>query len=382
MISVLTILLLLIIYICFALYVGFHKLTDYNQSPLMIRTFDGSDSPYHPSVLYKKGYFSGYNYIMSETPFYISLPNSGKRYRDQFECPSIHFSFDGIHWEEKILNPISDLTEKQKANKDYFSDPDLVITPDGIECWYRINRRYGSIHGHDKISLLRKKSTDGILWSQEEEIINLETNGEASVLGKIIVSPAVIFEQDKYKLWYVDNVHKGKGHIRYAYCEPSLSEWKDGNTINMEGPSISPWHIHILKDENTYWLTVYDRNNITLWRGDSEKTFSYVKTLITPSKIIGSFYSHGVYRACMIKTPESNYRLYFSGNDLFKTYIGIMEGETPEDMTIMNNDKPFRAYYSFSYIWTKTKLGEIHKRINYLIKRIWNIFAHHCKKRI
>ena len=89
----------------------------YNQSPLFLKTFDGSNSPYHPTVKYKKEGYGGYEFIMSETPFYLTLPSVGKNYRDQFECPCIHYSHDGIHWEDVISNPIDKLSEEEKLLK-------------------------------------------------------------------------------------------------------------------------------------------------------------------------------------------------------------------------------------------------------------------------
>ena len=44
-------------------YIRLHK---YNQSPLNIETFDGSNSPYHPSVLYSSDGWGEYHYIMSD----------------------------------------------------------------------------------------------------------------------------------------------------------------------------------------------------------------------------------------------------------------------------------------------------------------------------
>ena len=85
------------------------KLRPYNQKPLEINTFDGSNSPYHPSVLYFENGWNGYKYWMAETPF---SPQS-KPYEDRNECPSIHVSNDGINWTEIIKNPIDDLTEKE-----------------------------------------------------------------------------------------------------------------------------------------------------------------------------------------------------------------------------------------------------------------------------
>ena len=90
-------------------YIRLHK---YNQSPLNIETFDGSNSSYHPSVLYSSDGWGEYHYIMSETPFYFGLPSVGENYRDQYEAPSIHFSKDGLHW-TKCTEPLVKLSKRE-----------------------------------------------------------------------------------------------------------------------------------------------------------------------------------------------------------------------------------------------------------------------------
>jgi hypothetical protein len=84
-----------------------------NQQPLDIKTFDGSDSPYHPAVLYFKDGWNGYKYWMAETPF----SPKAQPYPDRFECPTIHVSNDGVNWAYigEELKPIDDLTEQQVA---------------------------------------------------------------------------------------------------------------------------------------------------------------------------------------------------------------------------------------------------------------------------
>ena len=109
-------------------------LAKYNQAPLSIKTFEGSNSPYHPSVLYFEEGWNGYKYWMSETPY---SPKS-KPYRDRNECPSIHVSNDGIVWTEINLNPIDNLAGKQVEELEYFSDPHLVFANDRLECWYHL----------------------------------------------------------------------------------------------------------------------------------------------------------------------------------------------------------------------------------------------------
>lgn len=314
------------------------RLDSVNQSPLHINTFEGSNSPYHPSVKYRREGFGGFEYIMSETPFFLSLPAVGDNYRDQYECPSIHYSHDGIHWEDKIDNPIDSLTPEEIANLDYFSDPDLVETPEGIECWYRINRRYGIASNQENVILLRKKSSDGVHWGDREVIADLQNVDPNKGLGRVVISPTLLFEDTKYKCWFVDNIHLHKEQVCYSESTDYSKSWTNKRTVKLNGPKITPWHLHILRDGDVLWLTIYDHRNITLWKSKNETEFDFVKTLITPCGVYGSFYCNNTYRACLLRLPDNSFRLYFSADDMFKSYIGVMEGETPETMVVISVD--------------------------------------------
>ncbi len=348
------------------------KLRDYNQSPLDIKTFDGSDSPYHPSVKYKKEGYAGYEYIMAETPFYLTLPSRGKNYRDQFECPSIHFSHDGLHWEEIIQNPIDNLTQNEIDNRDYFSDPDLVETPEGLECWYRLNRRYGKETNQENIILLRKKSKDGVNWGEREIIADLQKAHPEKGLGRIVISQTLLYEGGKYKCWYVDDIHLGKEKVVYSESADGLCNWSDKKEVKLNGLKITPWHIHILRDKETLWLVVYDHRKITLWKSTIEIEFQFVKTLVEPCGVYGSFYSNNTYRACLTKVSDDLYRLYFSADDLFHSYIGVMEGSTPETMAIVSIDNEKHSTVSNAvYLFLKTIYYKYSRKIAYYTKRLY-----------
>ncbi len=343
----------------------------YNQSPLFLKTFDGSNSPYHPTVKYKKEGYGGYEFIMSETPFYLTLPSVGKNYRDQFECPCIHYSHDGIHWEDVISNPIDKLSEEEIKNRDYFSDPDLVETPTGLEIWYRLNRRYGKETNQENIILLRKKSKDGVHWGERELIADLQKTVSDNGLGRIVISQTLLFEENKYKCWFVDDIHLGKEHICYSETKDGISSWTDKKIVKLSGLDITPWHLHILKDGIVYWLIVYDHRKITLWKSERETEFEYVKTLIEPSGAYGSFYSNNTYRACLTKIGNEKYRLYFSADDYFRSYIGVMEGASPESMTIISVDN--KKHYSLPvsiYLFLRTKYCIHSKKASYYSKRL------------
>ena len=350
------------------------RLRKHDESPLSIHTFDGSDSPYHPSVKYNKEGFGGYEYIMAETPFYLTLPSVGDNYRDQFECPSIHYSHDGIHWLEVAENPIDQLTQEEVMNRDYFSDPDLVETPNGIECWYRLNRRYGIETNQENILLLRKISKDGVVWGEREVIADIQKADATKGLGRIVISQGVIFEDGKYKCWYVDNIHLHQERICFSESYDDTKTWSDKKEVKLNGPDITPWHLHVLRDGDMIWLTVYDHRSISLWKGTNETEFEFVRTLVTPCGVYGSFYSNNTYRACLTKVSDSLYRLYFSADDMFHSYIGIMEGATPESLKIISVDNQRHSSLGHSLsLMAKTKWVVFHKKFSYYLKRLYKI---------
>lgn len=355
MLTIIILVILLILYEGAFVYFQWKKLGKYNQMPLDIKTFDGSNSPYHPCVLYNEDSKFHFRYLLVETPFYLSLPAVGPNYRDQFECPSMHYSEDGLNWTELYENPIDKLSLEQKNNRDYFSDPDLFFSPKGIECWYRLNRRYGNEHNQRNISLLRKISKNGIEWSGCEEIACLENNENDKGLGSIVISQSLIYEEGVYKMWFWD-----KENICYSISHSPTIKWANKCRCKLHGPKIKPWHLHLMKDGDTYWLTIYDRKSITIWESKDGLEFNYYSKPIEPCKTIGSFYSHGLYRACLLKTPDGRYNLYFSADDIFKSYIGLMQGTDPNELKIVSaTNASFTNFRSFINIYARTKRYKI-----------------------
>lgn len=321
------------------------ELQSYNQSPLKIHTFYKWDSPYHPSVLYLEQPVSGYHYWMAETPF----PPKAKPYNDRWECPSIHASNDGIHWTEPIQNPITNLSDEEIENLDYYSDPHLVKTgPSTFECWYRLNRRHRNRDNNDEVMLMRQTTTDFITWSSPELLQSLLPSCDDNKgLGKMVVSPAVIYRDSCYQMWYVDSHSHAKRKVAFSTSADG-KHWSDKHICTLRGAGINPWHIDVTILDNAYWLVIYDHSDLTLWCSSDGITFDYVKTLLKPSRISGSFY-YGLYRSCLIKA-EGKYNLYFSGYAGNSTYIGLMQGDTPESLEVVSVDgEPFCNFFEMLY---------------------------------
>jgi hypothetical protein len=316
---------------------NYQKLKKYNQHSLDINTWDGHKSPYHPSVLYFAEAKFGWHYWMVETPFY-KKPTVCP-YRDRYECPSIHVSNDGIHWMEPTKKPIVNLANEEIAELNYYSDPHLLVNGSNeIECWFRYNRRHGDRFNDEDVTLCRCKTSDGIHWSEIQHLVHCELqHKDINGLGRMLVSPSVLYLQNAYWIWYVDSIERTKlRHVQFATSK-TATRWQDKQNVSFRGADVNPWHIDVSCWDNVFWMVVYDMYKLTLWRSDDGISFDFVRTLLVPSHRIGCFYADGLYRACLIKT-ESCYRLYFSADHLYNTYLGVMEGDSPEKLDLISID--------------------------------------------
>ena len=318
---------------------SYFLLLKYNQSPLNIKTFDGSNSPYHPAVIYFEQSWNGYKYWMAETPY---SPDC-KPYRDRNECPSLHVSNDGINWTEITQNPIDNLDTKGISELDYFSDPHLVFVNNHLECWYRLTKRYGEESNRSDVYLLRKTSKNGVDWSKREVLARLKHDIDNG-LGCMVVSPAIIFEKGEYQMWYVDS-ELNKRNIAFSTSIDGY-EWNNKIICELQGKEISPWHIDIKFINKRYLLTCYDFECITMYESYDKINFKYITTILSPS-VPGSYYGNSLYRASLIH--DGKYKLYFSSDDIFNTYIGVMEGEEITSMQVKDiNSSKHRNFIEFT----------------------------------
>lgn len=321
--SIATIIVLYIIY-------RWVQLQPYNQQPLDIHTFDGFNSPYHPSVLYFEESWNGYKYWMAETPFSPKC----KPYRDRNECPSIHVSNNGIDWKEITSNPIDNLNEQEIEELDYFSDPHLVYANGRLECWYRFTHREGFENKFNNLQLVRKYSYDGVNWSKREIMVNLPAK-EGDPLGNMVVSPAIIYENGKYRMWYVNS--ESRGHRELAYSESVDGQfWGKRRYCTLHNCNNIPWHIDVNVIDNCYYLLNYNFNELTLWESKNGFEFTFIKSVLKPGPV-GSFYSNGLYRSCILK--DKRYTIYFSADDWLQTFIGVMHGDSIDNMHIISTGK-------------------------------------------
>ena len=356
--------------LCFFLSFGidFLMLRDYNQTPLNIKTFDRSDSPYHPSVLYFEEGWNGYKYWMVETPY----NPYAKPYRDRYECPCIHVSNDGENWTvcDKSSFPLDDLSEEEIKDLDYFSDPCLVFVNNTLECWYRITRRDGLVENHSKnISLCRKVTKDGFNWTEREYLINFSLDNENQLEKEdMMLSPSVLYKNGEYILYYVFS----EGNERNV-CFMKSRDVKNWSNIRFcsllnfdnECVEVNPWHISVCDIKDSLYLICYELGkDISLFVSDDGDKFFYKKQLLTPSKKHGSFYFNGLYQACLVK--DDKYKLYFSADNVFHTFLGLMEGDDVMSMEVVScgDDVKFSSFWEM----IKSKYFFEKRRIIFILK--------------
>lgn len=175
---------------------------------------------------------------------------------------------------------------------------------------------------------------------------------EADSLGHVVISQSLLFEDCKYKRLFADNIHLGKEKVCFSESTDGVNGWSDKIYVKLTGLQITPWNLHI----DIYWLTIYDHHKISLWKSNTEIKFQYVKTLLETSNAIGSFYSHNTYRACLTKISDNLCRLYFSADDMFCSYMGVMEGTSFESMSILSvHNRPHCTLKQCLYLSVKTK---------------------------
>lgn len=286
--------------------------------------------PWHPSVVYAPDGWNGHKYWMAETPF---PPFHVAPYKDRWELPCIHYSDDGTHWNNITHNPIANITDTQIVGHGYLSDPHLFFANGKLECWYR------RMENHDsRTTILRKVSLTGEEWGAEQVVADTFNNDIVNNLGKEIISPAILWDGSTYVMYYVDDTFTNLQ--RGIKCSSSTDgkHWSNAESIKLQITNhksqipIIPWHIDVQYIQDTYYLLIHDvdHNLLALYTSSDGKSFDYQQIVLRASHKWLDFFSHKLYRACLIKV-ENQLCIYFSANNGMASYIGLMK-QSLDDM--------------------------------------------------
>lgn len=222
---------------------------------LDIKTFDGSGSLTHPSVLYFDNGFNGYKFWMAFTPY----DNDSV----ELENPCIVVSNDGINWKEpsKIKNPLLKIIKMQKPLR-YYNDPFLIYT-DKLELWYRYTVENEKCNNY----IYRITSNDGINWSKPELIIDDNRF--------YYMSLSIVKKDNQYFMYYFDIDYN-----LYMRSSKDLVNWEKEEKITVEDFKGKFWHGEVRLINNHYELLFMDKNYKLYFAFSNDgKIFKYLKNL-------------------------------------------------------------------------------------------------------
>ena len=272
----------------------------------------GDNEAYHPKVLSFKDGWNGYKYWMSYTPY----PQGD----DSKENPHIAVSNDLIEW--TTLGNL-DTPTQTKAGLKYNSDSHIVYNNDlnRLECYWRFVD-----DTKNEAIIYRRTTTDGVNW----------TDKEVSLLNKPrskmdCVSPAILFENGQYKMWYVDK----NNTIKYRTSIDGLN-WTDGVKVDVSyTEDVKSWHLDVIHTEKGYEMLLVSfeswklRNDMNLYYTISQDGINWetAKIIMKPTITTDNWDNKGIYRSSFIY-EDGVYYIYYSGTD--KEYhhgIGLVFGK-------------------------------------------------------
>jgi hypothetical protein len=200
----------------------------------------------HPSVVFvPEGWgVNGYKYWLAITAYPAG--------NDDHEDPNVLASHDGITWvvPPGLTNPIADAD----GQPEYYSDPYLALGPNNT--MYLFFRWYAGVPGGgQEEKLFFSTSTDGVIWTTPQAfLINNET-------VRRLLSPSLIFEDDRWTLYAVDIVPAVNTVVRLrSDSSDPMSAWSAPETCN-PGTLIAnrePWHLYVIKTGGRYYGLLND----------------------------------------------------------------------------------------------------------------------------
>ena len=294
----------------------FSKINPHANNKLNIITYpEGENQPMHPKVLYFENKWNGYKYWMAYTP----LPNEDN------ENPCIAVSNDMINWTipDGLENPLA----FKPSSGGYNSDTHLVYRADTntLECWYR--RIYTGVQ---KEEFFRRTSTDGVNWATEESCFI----SEGSITQNL--SPSIIFEEGKYKMWTCSN--STTIHYYEGITGKDFSKIRD---IILPVGSPSVWHQDVIHTANGYEMLNYN-NNGTLHYCKSDDNITYSKPVLILEKTnnANDWDGENLYRSSFF-IKDGYYYIFYSGRHktTLEWGIGLTRGKNMLELNGLETSK-------------------------------------------
>lgn len=250
-------------------------------------TYDGSGESVHPDIIYRPEGWNGWKYWLLFEPYPAA--------NDILENPSILVSNDGITWQTISTNPITPPIDISK----FHSDGDMLIVGNTLYVYYRIEDR----HTYTNMFFRRISSIDGVHWTAP-------INTSVTLEGSKFASPAIIYENNTYYLFFVDTITK----TVHRMTSGDGLVWSN-DVVVLSSPYA--WHIDVVKYQNHYLMLVAERllnpeENSSLYYYSSENMtdWTFRGKVLSPSDSPG-WDSANIYRSTFI-IDGSKFRVWYS----------------------------------------------------------------------
>lgn len=288
----------------------------------------GDTQAYHPKVLNFEKPWNGYRYWMAYTPYPAADQTK--------ENPHITVSNDKVHWEtlDEVKTALDPLTPFEDPSRQYNSDTHLVYREDidTLECYWR---QVDDIRGTDTI--FKRTTKDGKHWTDREQVLQTKTGDDG------ILSPAIIYEDGKYKMWTIN--YFGKFPIRYRESEDGYHWSKPREiTLQYDSDNLRSWHLDVIHTEKGYEILVvafkegdnHLQMNMYYTKSKDNITYDPCITVLKPSTSPVAWDNRGIYRSCFF-VEDGKYYVYYSGIGYPKGIhssrgVGLSIGSSIEDL--------------------------------------------------
>ena len=257
----------------------------------------------HPSIVQFDEKWHDYKYWMAFTPYPYE--------NDQTENPCIVASNDGINWEVPagVSNPL--VPTPKKGLHSYNSDVHLFYnrSTSRLELWYREFVKITKATSRE--TLYRITSSDGKDWTDPEAMT--VASGDKLQL----ISPSVIFEDGRYKMWIMRD-----WYVLYSES-PNGKNWGPFSAVTAHGKAVHSWHPDVMKVDGVYYLLNLNRKNRADVGGELSYSTSADGIHFTAEKHLLSNTGE--------KTDPDGYRIYRSSMILEPDGVRLYYGQTSFD---------------------------------------------------
>lgn len=285
------------------------------QNSLRILNCYGNYQAVHPKVIYFKNGWNEYKFWMAYTPYPYG--------NDFYENPCIAVSNDMINWEDPFsINPLDFVSENGNI---HLSDTHLVYREDlnSMECWYRFRNKETK-----EEKFYRRITTCGRNWTKPEVVFNCNDFNQIS----LALSPVVLYENNKYKMWLVNQDYK------IIYLESNdCSTWNIQGRININFENVknyTPWHMDIVHTKKGYEMIVvpiyagrFEKMNLYYTKSKNEVEFELAREIMKPSSDEKAWDNALLYRASFIIYEGEYYLFYSAENKSNEWHIGLSQGK-------------------------------------------------------